>query len=79
MFIIMTMVLKLDNYRVYTRPKVVIDFNWVVIDFQFYDECKQVQVDLGRIKKFDFFEKSKLLFSNLFWKKVELSSSTYTR
>ena len=37
--------------------------------FQFYDKCKQVQVDLGRIKKkVELFEKSKLLFSNLFLK-----------
>ena len=33
-----------------------------------YDKCKQVQVDLGRIKKVKLFEKSKLLFSNLFFK-----------
>ena len=32
------------------------------------DKCKQVQVDLGRIKKVELFEKSKLLFSNLFLK-----------
>ena len=36
--------------------------------FQFYDKCKQVQVDLGHIKKVELFEKTKLLFSNLFLK-----------
>ena len=37
--------------------------------FQFYDKCKQVQVDLGRIKKVELFEKNnKLLFTNLFLK-----------
>ena len=36
--------------------------------FQFCDKCKQVQVDLGRIKKIELFEKNKLLFTNLFLK-----------
>ena len=36
--------------------------------FQFYDKCKQIQVDLSRIKKVELFEKNKLLFTNLFLK-----------
>ena len=33
-----------------------------------YDKCKHVQVDLGRIKKVESFEKNKLLFSNFILK-----------
>ena len=36
--------------------------------FQIYGKCKQVQVDLGRLKKVELFEKNKLLFTNLFLK-----------
>ena len=41
-------------YRIYTRPKVIIDFTLVIIDFSFMILCKQVQVDLCRIQKVEF-------------------------
>ena len=37
-----------------------------------------MQVDLGRIKKVELFEKNKLLLTNSFLKIVKLSSSTYS-
>ena len=55
-------------YRVYTRPKSRHRLQLGRHPFQFYDKCKQVQVDLGRIKKVKLFEKNKLLFTNLFLK-----------
>ena len=55
-------------YRVYTRRKSRHRLQLGRHRFQFYYKYKQVQVDLGHIKKVELFEKKKLLLPTYFWK-----------